>query len=163
VLEHIRGHCEGVRDALRRAEPAGVFLSAGPIRPGVRQAYRQGVFRLGNAAGEAHPVIAEGISMAIQSAWLLCRRLTASQRAIADERDTDEVGAAYAKDWAGRFAPRVHAAAALAHLAMRPSSAALAASVAQRIPQLLTWGARISGKTLSLDMPSGLKPAGADA
>jgi flavin-dependent dehydrogenase len=153
VLEHIREHCAGVRGALRQAELAGVFLSAGPIRPGIRQAHRAGIFRIGNAAGEAHPIIAEGISMAIQSSWLLCRHLTADRRAIVDGRDTDAMGAAYAKDWTGRFAPRIHAAASLAHLAMKPATAALTASVVKRFPQLLTWGARISGKALSLDFP----------
>ena len=30
---------------------------------------------IGNAAAEAHPIIGEGISMAMQSAWFLCERL----------------------------------------------------------------------------------------
>jgi 2-polyprenyl-6-methoxyphenol hydroxylase-like FAD-dependent oxidoreductase len=32
------------------------------------------VFRIGNAAGEAHPIVGEGISMAIQSAFVLAAR-----------------------------------------------------------------------------------------
>ncbi len=44
--------------------------------------WRPGVYPLGNLAGEAHPVIAEGISMAMQSAWLLVREMTASDDLI---------------------------------------------------------------------------------
>jgi flavin-dependent dehydrogenase len=146
VLAHIRRHCEGVQDALRRAQLAGAILSAGPIRPGLRPVHRAGLFRVGNAAGEAHPVIAEGISMAMQSSWLLCRRLIANERAIADGRDTRHIGAAYAREWRTHFALRLHAAAGLAHIAMRPAGAGLAASAVERLPRLLTWGARVSGK-----------------
>ena len=146
VLAHIRAHCEGVREAVGRAELAGPVLSAGPIRPGIRQVHRAGVFRVGNAAGEAHPIIAEGISMAMQSAWLLSRRLIDNQDAIIGSCDTHDIGAAYAKDWRDHFALRLRAAAVLAHVAMQPAGAALTASLVQRIPQLLTWGARVSGK-----------------
>ena len=33
------------------------------------------VLRVGNAAGEAHPLIGEGMTMALQSAWLLSQTL----------------------------------------------------------------------------------------
>lgn len=147
MLAHIRRHCEGVDNALRRAQLAGPILSAGPIRPGIRQAHRAGIFRVGNAVGEAHPIIAEGISMAMQSSWLLCRRLIDYQHVIAGGGDTDSIGAAYAKDWSDQFALRLRAAAVLAHIAMRPAGAALAGSLVREIPQLLTWGARVSGKS----------------
>jgi len=146
VLAHVRDHCEGVRDALRRARLAGAFLSAGPIRPGIRPDHQGGVFRVGNAAGEAHPIIAEGISMAMQSSWLLCRRLIADPQAIASGGDIREIGDAYARDWRAHFATRVQAAAILANIAMRPMGAALAGSTVKRVPRLLTWGARVSGK-----------------
>ena len=55
----------------------GAGLSAGPIRPGIRDRHADGMFRIGNCAGEAHPIVAEGISMAMQSAALLCRLLIA--------------------------------------------------------------------------------------
>ncbi len=160
VLAHIRSHCQGVQDALHWAELAGPVLSAGPIRPGARPVHCAGVFRIGNAAGEAHPIIAEGISMAMQSAWLLCRRLIADQDAIATGSDTRAIGSAYGRDWRGHFGLRLHAAAALAALAMRPAGAALAAATVQRIPGLLTWGARISGKAAD-DVVRG--PSQADA
>ena len=71
-----------VADVLTRAEVSGEWLAAGPIRPQVRSCGQDGVFLLGNAAGEAHPIVAEGISMAIQSAWLLCERLITQKDAL---------------------------------------------------------------------------------
>ena len=71
VLDHILERCPAVRPILDRARRDGSWLSVGPIRPGIRQCHRDGLFLLGNAAGKAHPVVAEGISMAMQSAWLL--------------------------------------------------------------------------------------------
>ncbi|HEU0096013.1 MAG TPA: hypothetical protein VFQ52_06135, partial [Rhizomicrobium sp.] len=78
-------------------------------------------------------VIAEGISMAIQSSGLLAQMLIAG-----------ESGEAYARTWRRRFAPRIHAASLFAHLAMRAPGASLA--VIRRCPALLDWGARLSGK-----------------
>ena len=66
-----RGHARRAPDA--RLEE-GSWRSAGPIRPGY-EAHAGGIFLAGNAAGEAHPVVAEGISMAMQSSSLLVRRL----------------------------------------------------------------------------------------
>ena len=43
----------------------------GPIRPGVRVDYPEPLLRVGNAAGETHPLVGEGIGMALQSAALL--------------------------------------------------------------------------------------------
>ena len=146
VLAHIREHCEGVRLALAHAELAGPVLAAGPIRPGMRQAHRDGVFRVGNAAGEAHPIIAEGISMAMQSSWLLGRRLIANREFILAGGDTDRIGESYGRDWRRAFGLRLRAAALFAHLAMHPAGAALAGQVVRAAPFVLTWGARLSGK-----------------
>jgi flavin-dependent dehydrogenase len=44
----------------------------------MRTLYREGTFAVGNAAGEAHPLVAEGITMAIQSSWLLADALAAA-------------------------------------------------------------------------------------
>jgi hypothetical protein len=100
VLTHITNSCLGVRQALRRARVEGAWLSAGPIRPGAHAVYADGIYRLGNLAGEAHPVVAEGISMAMQSAWLLARRLVAE----AELRPTVEIARAYQSDWRSAFA-----------------------------------------------------------
>ncbi|HEX6691666.1 MAG TPA: FAD-dependent oxidoreductase [Burkholderiales bacterium] len=53
------------------ARPEGAWLASGPLRPGVRQPYRDGIYAVGNAAGEVHPIVGQGISLALQSAALL--------------------------------------------------------------------------------------------
>jgi flavin-dependent dehydrogenase len=146
VLRHLRHSCEGVATALKRAALQGSWLSAGPVRPGIRAAFSDGMFRVGNAAGEAHPIIAEGISMAIQSAWLLCRILISEQDSLDKTSILANAGRAYAKSWRGHFASRIHAAAIFAQALMRPRSAALALALPQRFPALLTFCAALSGK-----------------
>ena len=147
VLRHLRCSCRGVANALERAKLRGTWLSAGPIRPGIRMGFTDGVFRVGNAAGEAHPIVAEGISMAIQSAWLLCRILISEQDSLDDASVLADVGRAYTDSWRAHFASRIHAAAVFAHTLMRPESAALALALPKRFPALLTFCAALSGKT----------------
>jgi flavin-dependent dehydrogenase len=149
VLAHIMNKCDGVKEALGHAFVDGTWLSAGPIRPGIRPCYADGIFHIGNSAGEAHPVIAEGISMAMQSAWLLSRRLIAGQGQIATPKALGELGRLYARDWNTAFARRIHAAAMFAHLAMWPG-AARTLPIVKRFPEILTWGAWLSGKTAQL-------------
>jgi flavin-dependent dehydrogenase len=147
VLRHLRYSCKGVADALKHARLQGTWLSAGPIRPGIRAAFVKGVFRVGNAAGEAHPIIAEGISIAVQSAWLLCRTLLSKQDSLDNAPIVAEVGHAYAASWRAQFAGRIHAAAVFAHALMHPESAALALALPRRFPALITLCAALSGKT----------------
>ena len=125
VLAHVRKSCRGVREALDAASLEGPWLSAGPIRPGIRPRFSGGIFCVGNAAGEAHPIIAEGISMAIQSAWLLCERLTARRSQALTRAALEEVGRDYAVAWHNCFSPRVRAAALFARLAIRPAAVTL--------------------------------------
>jgi flavin-dependent dehydrogenase len=99
---------------------------------------------VGNAAGEAHPVVAEGISMALQSSWLLARHLIAG---------TPEQ---YAADWASAFAWRIRAAAAIAHWAMRPGAVALTLPLLRAFPRVLTASARQAGKVTSVSRLHGM-------
>lgn len=139
VLAHITRHCAGVREALLHAtvEPSS-WRSAGPIRPGIRGTERDGIFLVGNAAGEAHPVVAEGISMAMQSSWLLANHLIA---ATPDR---------YSADWMRAFAWRIRTAAAIAHWAMRPAAVAIIVPLLRAFPLVLTEGARQTGKVTAL-------------
>jgi flavin-dependent dehydrogenase len=152
VLRHLRHSCKGMADALKRAKLHGPWLSAGPIRPGIRPAFADGFFRVGNAAGEAHPIIAEGISMAVQSAWLLGRALRSEQDSLGNASSLADVGHAYATSWRAHFASRIHAAAVFAHTLMRPESAALALALPKRFPALLTFCAALSGKTKQISI-----------
>jgi flavin-dependent dehydrogenase len=108
-----------------------------------------GVYRIGNAAAEAHPIIGEGMSMALQSASLLCTYLLAGDhvRALTDSTWQRDVGRRYVAAWRRQFSPRLRLATAFAHLAMRPSGARLLMTAAHLWPGLLTAAARWSGKT----------------
>ncbi|HZY90143.1 MAG TPA: FAD-dependent oxidoreductase [Gemmataceae bacterium] len=147
VLGHVREWCPGVRRALAGAAREGEWLAAGPIRPGVRPRGDLGVFPVGNAAGEAHPAVAEGISMALQSAWLLARRLTDWRRQGGAHADLRAVGDDYAADWRRSFGPRVAASTLIAHWAMRPRAVACTVPLLRHFPALLTWCANLTGKT----------------
>ena len=147
--------CAGVRRMLAGAQRQGAWLSVGPIRPGIRMP-RQGcpAFLVGNAAGEAHPIIGEGMSMAIQSAWMLAQLLIRQGRADLDPRALARLRRQYAQAWRRDFAPRIHIAALFAHLAMRPALSGGAAALIGRFPQLLTHAARWSGKVSEPAMPA---------
>jgi len=146
VLAHIESSCRGVREALAGATRDGAWLAAGPIRPGVRPTPTRGAFPVGNAAGEAHPVVAEGISMAIQGAGLLASRLDAWRAAGGSRSALAAVGTGYARDWRRAFAPRIAASAAVARWAMHAGVTAATLPILRVVPGLLTWGARLAGK-----------------
>jgi menaquinone-9 beta-reductase len=118
----------------------------------VRLGLRDEIFRVGNAAGEAHPILGEGMSMALQSAALLCSHLLGTppgRQAPAALRQA-QLQQAYASAWQRHFLPRMRVAAVFAHAAMRPRSAALLMALAGRWPDLLTRGARWGGKVQAL-------------
>lgn len=150
VLAHIRGQAQGVERALAGATRDGAFLSSGPIRPGIRARYKDRVFFAGNLAGEAHPIIAEGISMAIQGASLLARELIAAPAVFGDAA-LAQTGARYARAWKRQFATRIRAAALFAEFAARPRVSALGVPLVERFPNILTWGAWLSGKVNGLN------------
>ena len=150
VLSHIEKSCRGVAMALAAATPDGAWLSSGPLRTGIRSFGRDGIFAVGNAAAEAHPIVAEGISIAIQSAALLCARLIAHPNLRFDDsvssRVLDGIRDDYARAWRSNFSRRLAVAAAFAHLFMRPVSTRIATALLGRFPQLLAEGARWTGK-----------------
>jgi len=154
VVEALLKHeCGGVRLALQSASREGPWLAAGPIAPGIRLSASDELLRIGNAAGEAHPIIGEGMSMALQSAWLLCAHLLDGERrrgssgAAPTQGWQRELARRYAAQWRRKFEPRLRLAAAFAHLAMRPATAVPLMGLASTWPGLLTLGARWGGKT----------------
>jgi 2-polyprenyl-6-methoxyphenol hydroxylase-like FAD-dependent oxidoreductase len=145
VLEALLRHdIGGVRAALKSARREGPWLGAGPIDPGIRLCPDDDLYRIGNAAGEAHPIIGEGISMALQSAWLLCAELLAAPDPSAPCQQ--RIARRYAAQWRGHFAGRLRLAAAFAHLAMRPTLAGPLMALTCTWPGLLTTGAHWGGK-----------------
>ena len=136
--------------ALAAATPDGAWLSSGPLRTGIRSFGRDGIFAVGNAAAEAHPIVAEGISIAIRSAALLCGQLIAHPDLRFDDSVSsgvlDGIRDDYARAWRSNFSRRLVVAAAFAHLFMRPASTRIATALLGRFPQLLAEGARWTGK-----------------
>ncbi|HEV2271968.1 MAG TPA: FAD-dependent monooxygenase [Steroidobacteraceae bacterium] len=160
----LRRDCRGVRDALRNASRVGPWLAAGPIQPGIRLGSgRAAGFLIGNAAGEVHPIIGEGISMALQSAWLLCEELARCADAFRCDAHGElrrrEIQQRYASRWRAHFARRMRLAACFAHAAMRPGIAAPLLPLLRRAPALLAVAARVSGKTrAAVTVPSAALP-----
>ena len=144
----LKRECTGARSALASAEREGPWLAAGPLQPGSRLGrVDDGLLRIGNAAGEAHPIIGEGISMALQSAALLCCELLEAGVPQTGSGAQRELRQRYAARWQREFGTRLRLAASFAALAMRPAGAAGLLATARLWPALLTWGARWAGKS----------------
>ena len=124
------------------------------VPDGKRQARFRCVAVFVQHADDPAPIVAEGISIAIQSAWLLCRRLIARQDEVTAGRAIAETGEDYAAEWRKRFSDRFRAAAWFAYLAMRPGAVTALLPLLARFPGLLTFGAELSGKTKQLDAAS---------
>lgn len=154
----LKEQCDGVKTALQGATREGAWLAAGPLRTGIHLSPDDDVFRIGNAAGEAHPIIGEGMSMALQSAWLLCAQLLHDKPGpgLSDPVWQRKQARLYAAQWRLAFAPRLRFAAVLAHAAMRPLLAKPMLALLQRWPALLTLGAGWSGKTRCAADPSAI-------
>jgi flavin-dependent dehydrogenase len=147
VGQHIVSFCQPAREILSRADLDGHWHAIGPVRPGIRKAYADRIYFVGSTAGEPHPIVAEGIGMAIQSSWLLCNRLIASGPDLNDTRAQAEAGQACQAEWSAAFAFRIRAAALFAELALNPVAVSLARPVMRTFPGLLNLGAVFSGKS----------------
>jgi flavin-dependent dehydrogenase len=144
--------CRGVRDSIGGATRFEPWLAAGPLAPGIRvHQSLDGPFLVGNAAGEAHPIIGEGMSMAMQSGWLLGRLMSnASHRLLsppASRADRHAFAVRYSTAWRRAFLRRLRLAAVFAHAAMRPAIAVQFVPLLNRWPSLITSAAGFSGKT----------------
>lgn len=157
----LQRECAGVRQALQGAVRDRPWLASGPLDPGVRMDARDGIFRVGNSAGEAHPILGEGMSMALQSAALLCSHLVDRHdpSAVPDGAVQAKLQRAYCAAWRREFAPRLRLAAVFAHLAMRPRSAGLLMKLVRVWPGLLTQGARWGGKVRTAELADTTVPA----
>lgn len=140
--------CHGVGQALQGAVRVGPWLAAGPLSTGMHLRPDDTLFRVGNAAGEAHPMIGEGMTMALQSAWLLSRALVAGRNLPTASKSTwqSAVAREYAAQWAKLLQPRLRTAAVFAHLSMQPLAATALVRTLHTFPSLLTYAARWAGK-----------------
>lgn len=150
VIETMLKHeCLGVKVALHGSRRQGGWIASGPLSPGVRLQRNETIFRIGNAAGEAHPIIGEGMSMALQSSWMLCEKLLKAQQTNNGTFNTkwqNSVQEEYIAQWRREFLPRIRIASAFANLAMRPASSAILMKLLERWPSLITQGAIMAGK-----------------
>ena len=145
VEAFLRQGCRGVRESLQGAQRVGPWLTVGPLWTGAHPSAGGAVFRVGNAAGESHPLTGEGISMALKSATLLAHELTRHSPALV-ARSAPESQRRYARAWRLAFAQRLRVAALYAHVAMRPYLASPARGISARWPGLLGHAARLAGK-----------------
>jgi 2-polyprenyl-6-methoxyphenol hydroxylase-like FAD-dependent oxidoreductase len=145
VEAYLRSSCSGVAAALRTARREDAWLAVGPLRTGFHPRSVSGIPRIGNAAAEAHPLIGEGICMALQSAAILARLCG---------RRPKNLGAAYIVDvqrihaatCRKEFSGRMRLAQLYAQVAMQPSLANAAAILMKTWPATLTTGAQLAGK-----------------
>jgi flavin-dependent dehydrogenase len=148
VHAHIVASCPAVAAALDGASLIGEWLAAGPIRPGMRNVYGDDIFKVGNLAGESHPIIAEGISMALQSGWMVARELGRFQKWGPCERAA--AGQYYSAGWKQQFSTRIRVASVLARLAIFPMTAHAMRTFVRAFPMSLSVGAVLSGKTRTI-------------
>jgi flavin-dependent dehydrogenase len=135
-----------VEDILTGARRSGPWLSIGPLRPEIRLQRHNRIFSVGNAAGETHPLIGEGMSMALQSAFLLAGHLIEQPARAIDAARALEIHRAYGAAWRSAFALRLRLAAVFAHIAMRPALSLPVTRLLGGFPPALTAAAHLSGK-----------------
>jgi flavin-dependent dehydrogenase len=141
VESFLRESARGAGAALAGAQRLGPWLAVGPLRPGRRAAIAAGIHRVGNALAETHPLVGEGMRMALLSSRALVRDL------LHDNGGTRAVRMRTAGS------SRMSVAACLAHMAMRPRLAGTAGSLLQHWPSLLTTAARCAGKASTFPFP----------
>ena len=107
------------------------------------------MFSVGNAAGESHPLIGEGMNMALQSAFMLASHLIEQPARAIDANRALEIHRTYAARWRSAFEPRLRLAAMLSHIAMRPALSRPVTRLLRTWPQLLTAAAHLAGKARS--------------
>jgi 2-polyprenyl-6-methoxyphenol hydroxylase-like FAD-dependent oxidoreductase len=155
IEDYLRRSCHGIAEALRDAQRDGAWLSVGPIRPGVRIDSADSFLRIGNAAGETHPLIGEGIGMALQSAALLAVHLGRKPTVAYDWKDFDRIQRTYAAAWRRQFTMRLRIAQLYAQIAMNPVLSPAALGILTHLPRVLTFAARMAGKA----RPAPLRPS----
>lgn len=144
--DYLRISCPAVQDSLKGAQRLGPWLSVGPLRLGIRINEHSGLFRVGNAAAETHPLVGEGMSMALESAFLLASQLTAHSAREIDAHCWTRIHRAYEPALRTAFAPRMRVAAAYAQVAMQRALRFPTQALLRRWPRMLTRAAQWAGK-----------------
>lgn len=145
VEAYLSSSCGGVAAALRTAQREDAWHAVGPLRTGFHRRSVWGMPRIGNAAAEAHPLIGEGICMALQSAALLAKLCGHRPKDLRAAYIVD-VQCTHAAICGKEFSGRMRLARLYAQVAMQPSLATAAAIFIKTWPGTLTAGARLAGK-----------------
>lgn len=145
--QYLRHACREVTEHLEGAYRVGPWMSVGPLRPGIRIDDPDGPFRVGNAAAETHPLIGEGINMALQSAHFLTNRLLEQPPHSLDVRGSRMIHRGVAEIWRHAFARRMHLAMLYAQVAMHPALAMPFTALLRCYPPILTRAAQLAGKS----------------
>jgi flavin-dependent dehydrogenase len=139
LFHHALGASRALDDAFRCAVRAAPWLAVGPLQPGARPALRDGILSVGNAAGEVHPIVGEGITLALGSALALAGPLL---QALQSGTDPAYAAHAYRRRHYGLLRRQLWRSACLAALAMHPLASACARRALARMPSLLALSAR---------------------
>ncbi len=145
VWNRVLETCVGARTVMEGAMQEGSWLAAGPLRPGLRAAPSDGTFAVGNAMGEAEPSVAEGITIGIQSAWVLTGLMLSSKDMDAGQ-ERAQIARDYAAAYEQHFARRIRWSGLVGQLTMNMRAARTAAAIMSCAPALLRLGAAWSGK-----------------
>ena len=145
VDAYLRSSCDGVAAALRTAQREDAWYAVGPLRAGFHRRSVWGIPRIGNAIAEAHPLIGEGICMALQSAAILAKLCGHRPKELRTDYIV-EVQRTHAAACRKEFSGRMRLARLYAQVAMRPSLANAAAILMKSWPGTLTAGAQLAGK-----------------
>lgn len=144
---YLRRHNASFGRSLRAARPGGEFLSCGPMEPGVREVYADGRFFVGNAAGEVHALIGEGLTLALCAGQLLGRVMSDHRAAWSAGKDLEIIGAAYRRGWLNQFASRLRSGNAFSQVLMKPLLSAAATAYLYAFPDIFDRCIRWSGKS----------------
>ncbi len=141
---YVRAQCPVLDQVLSQAQRESAWLAVGPLRTGAHAQSPPGVFKVGNAACESHPLIGEGIHLALQSAAILSRHWDALCEGAPRARSAALRN--YQREWRRCSAARMRRAALLAHLAMHPTFSRPVSAVLRMRPALISLAARLAGK-----------------
>ena len=136
----------GLKRIMRRAKRESAWFACGPMRPGVRRLYANGLFYSGNAAGEVHALVGEGMTLALRSGRLLAGEFLAG---MAAGKGDAEIAKNYQSAWRTEFTGRLDAGNLFSNLLMRPMAGNIAADAFNCFPELLHAAVRFSGKAAS--------------
>lgn len=147
AFAYLNTACPATGVLLATGKQRGAWLGATPLRPGMRMHLASGrVFAVGDAVGAAHPMLGDGLDMAIESALLLARMLIAAGRGDLRQRSLRLLHGAYLNAWRARFAARVQHAGWAAQLAARPALMRPVVALAAQFPALFSATARIAAR-----------------